>query len=87
MIYEKTIKHVLTIKIIICIIINILRLKELHSKVTSIKLIDNLLFIKDLARLTYGVLTFNYMSIFYNSIPICLKIRKLFIRKTHTNTI
>jgi hypothetical protein len=65
--FEKTKKHILTIKVVTCIIINFLRLKDLYSKISSNKLIDNLSLIKDLSKITYNLLTFNLISVFYNT--------------------
>jgi hypothetical protein len=76
--FEKTKRHILTLKIITCIIINFLRLKDLYSKISSNKLIDNLSLIKDLSKLTYNLLTFNLISVFYNSVPLFMRFRKIF---------
>jgi len=79
--FEKTKKRIITIKIITCIIINFLKLKDLYSTIASTKLIDRLVLFKDLSKLTYNVLTFNFIAIFYNSVPILMKFRKLFKRE------
>ena len=79
--FEKTKKHILTIKVITCIIINFLRLKDLYSKISSNKLIDNLSLIKDLSKITYNLLTFNLISVFYNTIPLLMRIKKIFKKK------
>jgi hypothetical protein len=79
--FEKTKKHILTIKVVTCIIINFLRLKDLYSKISSNKLIDNLSLIKDLSKITYNLLTFNLISVFYNTIPLLMRIKKIFKKK------
>jgi len=79
--FEKTKKHILTIKVVTCIIINFLRLKDLYSKISSNKLIDNLSLIKDLSKITYNLLTFNLISVFYNTIPFLMRIKKIFKKK------
>lgn len=79
--FEKTKKHILTIKVITCIIINFLRLKDLYSKISSNKLIDNLSLIKDLSKITYNLLTFNLISVFYNTIPLLMRFKKIFKKK------
>ena len=79
--FEKTKKHILTIKVITCIIINFLRLKDLYSKISSNKLIDNLSLIKDLSKITYNLLTFNLISVFYNTIPLLIRFKKIFKKK------
>ena len=79
--FEKTKKHLMTVKIVTCIIINFMRLKELHTKIQSTNIINNLLLIKDLSKLTYNLITFNLISFFYTSIPLCMKLRRLFRKK------
>lgn len=76
MVFDNTKKKILTVKIVSCIIINFLRLREVHTKITSGKLIDRLNFIKDLSKLSYDILTFNLFSILYNSVPLYLKLKK-----------
>ena len=81
--FEKAKRNILTVKIISCIIINFLRLKDLYSKLSfSNKIIDNLSLIKDLSKLTYSVLSFNFISICYGTIPVYMKLKKIFGRKT-----
>jgi hypothetical protein len=82
--FDKTKRNILTLKIVTCIIINFLRLKDLYSIVSSNKLIDNLSFIKDLTKITYNLLTFNLISVFYNTIPLLMKFRKIFNRSNKT---
>lgn len=76
--FEKTKKHLLTVKIVICIIINILRLRELHSRITSNKLINRLSILKDISKITYNIITLNLVSVLFSTIPLCMKIKKLF---------
>jgi hypothetical protein len=80
MVFENTKKHLLTLKIVTCIIINILRLKDLHTRISSIKIINKLSLIKDISKITYNVITLNLISVLYTSVPLCMKIRKLFKR-------
>lgn len=85
MTFEKTKKHILTFKIVTCIIINFLRLKDLYSKISSNKLIENLAFIKDLSKITYNLLSFNLISVFYNTIPLLMKVKKIFGKPKQEN--
>ena len=80
--FEKTKKHILTIKVITCIIINFLRLKNIYSKISSNNIIENLSLIKDLSKITYNLLTFNIISVCYSSIPLFMKFKKMFGKKT-----
>jgi hypothetical protein len=78
MVLENTKKNIMRIKIIVCIIINILKLKELHSNITSTNLINKFVLIKELSKITYNMLTFNIISVVFSSIPLCMKLKKIF---------
>lgn len=77
MILDKSKKNLLVLKIVICIIINILKLKQLYSNKPS-KLIDKLSVIKDFSKITYNVITLNVVAVVMNTIPLCMKIKKTF---------
>lgn len=80
MILDKSKKNLLVLKIVICIIINILKLKQLYSNKQdkSSKLIDKLTVIKDFSKITYNVITLNVVAVLMNTIPLCMKIKKTF---------
>ena len=75
MIFDKTKKKVLTIKLVSCIIINILKLRELHLKISSSNLIDRLVLLKDLSKFSYDILTFNIVSLVCNFFPLYSKLK------------
>ena len=82
-------KNILTIQLISCIIINILKLRELHIKIMSSNLMNKLLIIKDISSMTYDILTLNIISILCNGLPLYLKLKRVtnkilksFIRKS-----
>ena len=70
-------KNILTIQLISCIIINILKLRELHIKIMSSNLMNKLLIIKDISSMTYDILTLNIISILCNGLPLYLKLKRV----------
>ena len=80
MLFSKTKKNIMTVQLISCIIINFLKLRELHTKIMSSKLINKVTIIKDLSSLTYDILTFNIFSFITTAIPLYRKINK-YIKK------
>jgi hypothetical protein len=84
---ESIKKRILTLKIVICIIINFLRLRNLHNSIMSSNLINKLALIKDLTKLSYDIITFNFVSVMFNSLPLYMKIKKIFrkLKKPHIN--
>lgn len=84
MTFEYTKKHLLTIKIVTCIIINLLRLRELHTRITANKIINRLTIVKDISKITYNIITLNLISVVYTSVPLLMKLRKLFRREMKT---
>jgi hypothetical protein len=70
-------KNLLTVQLISCIIINILKLRELHIKIMSSNLINKLLIIKDISSMTYDILTLNIISVLCNGIPLYLKLKNV----------
>ncbi len=76
--FENTKKRLLTIKIVTCIIINFVRLRNLQKSIMSSKLINKLTLIKDLTKMSYDIITFNYISIMFNTLPLYMRFKKLF---------
>ena len=70
-------KNLLTVQFISCIIINILKLRELHIKIMSSDLINKLVIIKDISSITYDILTFNVISMICNGLPLYLKLKRV----------
>lgn len=78
MVFDSMKKKILTIKLISYIIINFLRLRDLHSKIVSSNLLNKLTLIKDLSKVSYDILTFNVISLLMNSVPLYFKIKKYY---------
>jgi hypothetical protein len=76
--FEKAKKSLLTVKLISYIIINILRLRELHTAICSNTLINKISVIKDFTKFGLDILSFNILSILINSLPYYRKIKKAF---------
>lgn len=77
---ESLKKNILTFKIVICIIINFLKLRNLHNSIMSSNLVNKLSLIKDLTKMSYDVITFNFVSVIFHGLPLYMKFKKL-IRK------
>ena len=75
MTFEKSKKSLLTLKLVSCIIINFLKLKELYLNSNSNKLISKINFIKDIGSFSLDVLSFNVISMVVNIIPFYKKAR------------
>jgi hypothetical protein len=75
MIFDNTKKKILTVKLISCIIINILKLREIHSKISSSNLIDKFTLLKDLSKFSYDILTFNIVSLLCSFFPLYKRIK------------
>lgn len=73
---NNTKKHILTVQLVSCIIINVLKLRELHIKIMSSELINKLSLLKDLSMFSYDIITLNLFSMVCNSIPLYLKLKK-----------
>jgi hypothetical protein len=73
---ENAKKSLLSIKLISYIIINVLRLRELYSSISSNGLINKISIIKDLTKFGLDILSFNILSIMINSLPYYRKIKK-----------
>ena len=78
MVFENTKKRLLTIKIVTCIIINFVRLNNLRNSIMSSNLINKLTLVKDLTKMSYDIITFNYISVMFNSLPLYMQFKKLF---------
>ena len=74
--FEKAKKSLLTVKLISYIIINILRLRELHTSICSNGLINKISIIKDFTKFGLDILSFNILSILINTLPYYRKIKK-----------
>ena len=79
---DKTKKSILDIKLIACIIINFLKIREIIRSKTSEGLMDKVYFVKNIAKLTYDILTFNVISMAFNIIPIYRKLKVFNIFKS-----
>lgn len=75
--FETTKKKILAVKFISCIIINILRLRELQTNIMNSNLLDKVSLIKDLSRISYDIISFNITSILFNSYPLYVKLKKI----------
>lgn len=78
MVFENTKKRLLTVKIVTCIIINFVRLNNLRNSIMSSNLINKLTLVKDLTKMSYDIITFNYISVMFNSLPLYMRFKKLF---------
>ena len=74
--FEEAKKSLLSIKLISYIIINILRLRELHTSICSNGLINKISIVKDFTKFCLDILSFNILSIMINSLPYYRKIKK-----------
>jgi hypothetical protein len=87
MILDKSKKSLLIIKIISCIIVNFLKLKDMYFDEKSNNIIDNIKSIKTLTKYGYDILTLNISSMVFNFFPVYRKLKKglLFIRNYSKN--
>ncbi len=76
--FEKTKKKIMTVKLVVCIIINFLKLREIQTSVMSGGLINKLSLVKDLSKMTFDIITLNIISILCNSLPLYNRIKKIF---------
>lgn len=74
--FNNTKKSIITVQLISCIIINVLKLREIHTRIMSSELINKLALIKDLSIFSYDIITLNIFSMLYNSVPLYLKLKK-----------
>lgn len=70
--------YLTTTKLITYIIINILRLRELHMKLSSNSLLSKIMIIKDLSKFGLDLMSFNILTILLNSVSYYRKFRKGF---------
>jgi hypothetical protein len=81
MILEKSKKSLITIKLISYIIINTIKLRELYTKLkkndSSNKILNKIIFVKDMTKFTLDILSFNLLSILGNSISYYSKLKKV----------
>ena len=75
MIFEKSKKSLLTLKLVSCIIINFLKLKELYISETSAKVMSKINTIRDISSFGLDLLSFNVLSMAVNFIPFYRKAR------------
>jgi len=75
---ESAKKYLSTTKLITYIIINILRLREIHNKLTSSSLLNKLIIIKDIAKFGLDIMSFNILTILLNSVGYYRNFRKGF---------
>ena len=85
MVFENTKKRLLTIKIVTCIIINFVKLKNIRNSIMSSNLINKLTLVKDLTKMSYDIITFNYISVMFNSLPLFMRFKKLFRNMKKSN--
>lgn len=76
MAFEKSKKSLLVIKLVTCIIINFLKLRELYSSVKSSTLIGHIGFIKDISNFGFDLLSLNIISMIINIVPCYRKLKK-----------
>ena len=76
--FDITKKRLLTIKIVTCIIINFLKLKNIHYSIMSSNLINKLTIVKDLTKMTYDIMTCNFIPVIFNTLPMYMKFKKIF---------
>lgn len=75
---ESAKKYLTTTKLVTYIIINILRLREIHNKLTSCSLLNKMIVIKDIAKFGLDIMSFNILTILLNSVGYYRKFRKGF---------
>jgi len=75
---ESAKKYFTTTKLITYIIINVLRLREIHNKLTSCSLLNKMIVIKDIAKFGLDIMSFNILTILLNSVGYYRKFRKGF---------
>jgi hypothetical protein len=75
--FEKAKKSLISVKLISYIIINILKLRELHTSIESSNILNKINLVKDFAKFATDILSFNIMSIVVNSLPYYNKIKKI----------
>ena len=76
--FEKSKRSLLTLKLVSCIIINFLKLKEIYLNSNSNKLVGKINFIKDLSSFSLDLLSFNVISMALNIIPFYKKVRSVY---------
>jgi hypothetical protein len=77
--FNETKKYILTTKLISYIIINTLKIRELYTNLVSSKLVDKITLIKDLAKFSYDLITFNLFGIILNSSSYYVKLQKIYL--------
>jgi hypothetical protein len=75
--YEFTKKSLISVKLISYIIINILKLRELHTSIQSNSFINKLYLIKDVSKIGLDIVSFNILSILVNTLPYYHKLKKI----------
>lgn len=78
MTFESSKKSLLTLKLVSCIIINFLKLKEIYLNSNSNKLISKINFIRELSSFSLDLLSFNVVSMLVNIIPFYKKVRSVY---------
>jgi hypothetical protein len=76
MVFEKTKKNILKIKLILSIILNFLKLRDLQFSKDSTNISDKLYSIENINNILYDILNFNIFSISLNSVDYYKKIKK-----------
>jgi len=76
--FENSKKYLTTTKLITYIIINIIKLRELHMKLTTGTLLNKIIIIKDIAKFGLDIMSFNILTILLNSVGYYKKFRKGF---------
>lgn len=78
MTFENSKKSLLTLKLVSCIIINFLKLKEIYSNSNSNNLLGKINFIRDLSSFSLDLLSFNVVSMLVNIIPFYKKVSSVY---------
>lgn len=75
MVLDSAKKYLTTTKLITYIIINILKLRELHMKLTSNSLLNKIIILKDIAKFGLDIMSFNILTVLLNSVSYYRKFR------------
>jgi hypothetical protein len=78
MVLDSAKKYLTTTKLITYIIINILKLREIHMRLTSSSLLNKIIILKDITKFGLDIMSFNILNILLNSVSYYRKFRSGF---------
>jgi len=78
MVLDSAKKYLTTTKLITYIIINILKLREIHMRLTSSSLLNKIIILKDITKFGLDIMSFNILNILLNSASYYRKFRSGF---------